>query len=255
MSDDEPIPAFCRIPQDERRSAWARWDAKHKEDAVKAGPKEEQIRALRAQQDANRKLKSRGRIEKLKAKLSGATKAMPLEGKAALLKIEAISGTVDVGDRVTPGRGKIVAVHNPQARQEPVPNQETTTMLTETSTATETEPKTTKPAAKKAPAKKAAAKSAKKAAPKKAAKKAASAKKAAAGASAKKAGGVAPGSKTEAVAKLLQRPQGCTNAEVLKTTGWPTVSMPQQAKAAGLTLRKEKVKGEPTRYFGVAKGT
>lgn len=60
------------------------------------------------------------------------------------------------------------------------------------------------------------------------------------------------GTKTEAVAKLLMRSEGTTTAEVLKATGWPAVSMPQQAKAAGLKLRKEKVKGEPTRYWGAA---
>lgn len=59
--------------------------------------------------------------------------------------------------------------------------------------------------------------------------------------------GARPGSKVELVAKLLQRPQGCTTADVLKATGWPSVSMPQQAKAAGLTLKKEK-DGKVTRY-------
>ncbi len=58
------------------------------------------------------------------------------------------------------------------------------------------------------------------------------------------------GSKTEIVAALLRRPEGCTTADVLKATGWPAVSMPAMAKAAGLTLRKEKNKGSPTQYFG-----
>ena len=58
------------------------------------------------------------------------------------------------------------------------------------------------------------------------------------------------GSKTSLVADLLKRKTGCTGAEVLKATGWPTISMPAAAKAAGLKLRKEKAKGEPTRYFG-----
>lgn len=52
------------------------------------------------------------------------------------------------------------------------------------------------------------------------------------------------------VAALLTRKQGCTSADVLKATGWPAVSMPQQAKAAGLKLTKEKTKGTNTRYFG-----
>lgn len=56
------------------------------------------------------------------------------------------------------------------------------------------------------------------------------------------------GSKLEAVIGLLKRPEGCTTAEVLKLTGWPAVSMPQQARAAGLKLRKEK-EGTVTRYW------
>lgn len=60
--------------------------------------------------------------------------------------------------------------------------------------------------------------------------------------------GVRAGSKLAIVVDLLKRPEGCTGAEVLAATGWPSVSMPQQAKAAGLTLSKEKNKGEPTRY-------
>lgn len=64
---------------------------------------------------------------------------------------------------------------------------------------------------------------------------------------AKTDGGVRPGSKLETVVKLLKRTEGCTTADVLKATGWPSVSMPQQAKAAGLTLKKEK-DGTVTRY-------
>lgn len=57
--------------------------------------------------------------------------------------------------------------------------------------------------------------------------------------------------KLEVIAALLQRKNGTTNAEILEASGWPSVSVPQQAKAAGLKLRKEKVKGKPTRYFGL----
>jgi hypothetical protein len=64
-------------------------------------------------------------------------------------------------------------------------------------------------------------------------------------------GGVRPGSKVALVADLLLREEGCTTADVLKATGWPSVSMPQQAKAAGLNLQKEK-DGGVTRYRGVA---
>lgn len=60
--------------------------------------------------------------------------------------------------------------------------------------------------------------------------------------------GVRPGSKLEVIVKLLQREGGCTTADVLKACQWPSVSMPQQAKAAGLTLRKEK-QGKVTRYW------
>lgn len=60
-----------------------------------------------------------------------------------------------------------------------------------------------------------------------------------------------PGSKTEMIAGMLTRPEGCTTAEVLEATGWPTVSMPQQAKAAGLKLAKEK-DGKVTRYRSAA---
>lgn len=57
-------------------------------------------------------------------------------------------------------------------------------------------------------------------------------------------------SKVEIIAGLLKRKAGCTSKDVLDATGWPAVSMPQQAKAAGLKLRKVKESGEPTRYYG-----
>lgn len=57
-------------------------------------------------------------------------------------------------------------------------------------------------------------------------------------------------SKTAIVARLLQRQNGCTSAEVLEATNWPAVSMPAIAKAAKLKLRKEKEPGKPTRYYG-----
>ena len=62
-----------------------------------------------------------------------------------------------------------------------------------------------------------------------------------------KKGEVRAGSKLELIVGLLKRPDGCTTADVLKATGWPAVSMPQQARSAGLTLKKEKVDGV-TRY-------
>lgn len=67
---------------------------------------------------------------------------------------------------------------------------------------------------------------------------------------AKKSNGHEHGDKTAEVGKLLKRAKGCTAAEVLAATSWKAVSMPAMAKNLGLKLRKEKVKGEPTRYFG-----
>lgn len=67
----------------------------------------------------------------------------------------------------------------------------------------------------------------------------------------KPAKATAGGSKVETIGKLLLRPSGCTTADVLAATGWPSVSMPQQAKAAGLRLRREK-EGKVSRYFGSA---
>lgn len=58
-----------------------------------------------------------------------------------------------------------------------------------------------------------------------------------------------PQNKTAMVGKMLLRKNGCTTAEVLAATGWPSVSMPYQAKAVGLSLRKEK-DGKVTRYYG-----
>lgn len=65
----------------------------------------------------------------------------------------------------------------------------------------------------------------------------------------KRAGGKSQ-SKTAMVGQLLLRKEGCTTADILKATGWPSVSVPAQAKAVGLGLRKEK-NGKITRYFGV----
>src|SRR5205807_246786 len=45
---------------------------------------------------------------------------------------------------------------------------------------------------------------------------------------------VREGSKLEKIVGLLTRPEGCTTKDVLKATGWPSVSMPQQAEAAGI---------------------
>jgi hypothetical protein len=60
--------------------------------------------------------------------------------------------------------------------------------------------------------------------------------------------GPRPGSKLAKIATMLKRPTGCTAAEVMKACDWPSVSMPQQAKALGVKLKKEKQPGSPTRY-------
>lgn len=97
------------------------------------------------------------------------------------------------------------------------------------------------PAAKGQESKMRKTKTTKKAAAKKAANgKARAPVKAAKGAS---KSAVRPGTKVALVAGMLQRPEGCTTKDVLKATGWPAVSMPQQAKAAGLTLKKDKKDG------------
>lgn len=82
-------------------------------------------------------------------------------------------------------------------------------------------------------------------------KKAAAAPRAKATAAPKKEAGVRPGSKLELVVGLLTRPEGCTTKDVLAATGWPAVSMPQMAKSAGLTLKKEKT-GKVTTYRAAA---
>lgn len=66
--------------------------------------------------------------------------------------------------------------------------------------------------------------------------------------------GTRPGSKAAMIAELLTRKEGCTTADVLAATGWPAVSMPQQARIVGLELTKVK-DGKVTRYHGApAKG-
>jgi len=60
---------------------------------------------------------------------------------------------------------------------------------------------------------------------------------------------VKAGTKAALIGDLLRRKGGCTNADVLAATGWPTVSMPVQAAACGIKLGREKLPGKPTRYF------
>jgi hypothetical protein len=57
-----------------------------------------------------------------------------------------------------------------------------------------------------------------------------------------------PGSKSALIADMLRRKEGCTTEDVLKATGWPAVSMPQQARVAGIALVKKKI-DKVTHYF------
>jgi len=59
------------------------------------------------------------------------------------------------------------------------------------------------------------------------------------------------GSKLSIVGELLTK--GATTAEVLKATGWPSISMPAQAKALGLELVKVK-EGGVFKYYAKPKG-
>lgn len=52
-----------------------------------------------------------------------------------------------------------------------------------------------------------------------------------------------------AIVALLRRPDGATTADILKLTGWPTVSVPAQAAAAGVEYRSEKGEDGVTRYW------
>ena len=53
-------------------------------------------------------------------------------------------------------------------------------------------------------------------------------------------GGPRPGTKVAQVAALLTRAKGCTREDILEATGWPSVSVQQQAEMAGLKIKIEK---------------
>lgn len=134
---------------------------------------------------------------------------------------------------------KVMAVAvSPVPPASPGPTQEEPTMETQTTAAGAA---TGKKAAAKSKAKRASA-------PKKAAKKKAAAKRSVPSKAASKRGEkLAKTTKLALVSELLQRPDGCTTADVLKATGWPSVSMPAMAASAKLKLSKSKVDGV-TRY-------
>ncbi len=60
-----------------------------------------------------------------------------------------------------------------------------------------------------------------------------------------------PGSKAYTVGQLMLRREGVTAAEAIAATGWPSISLPQQATACGLTYTTQRI-GRTVRYFANA---
>ena len=60
---------------------------------------------------------------------------------------------------------------------------------------------------------------------------------------------------TPIIAALLLRPEGCEFKDVRDATGKRTMSMPRQARYAGLYLRIDKQPGKPNRYYGTPGAT
>lgn len=56
--------------------------------------------------------------------------------------------------------------------------------------------------------------------------------------------------KSQQIAQLLLRPEGCSYSDALAVTGWRSISIQWHAKNNGLRLRVEKVNGHGRRYFG-----
>ena len=155
--------------------------------------------------------KARGRIAKMKAKQSGATAKLPPQGKEAVALIKS---------------GEPFGVASTKPPASAAANPEDSSVKTSAKTKTE-KPKGKPSSARRSTTKKTAARSSARSA---------------------KTNGVRPGSKLEIIVGLLKRKEGCTTADVLAACHWPAVSMPQQAKAAGLKLRKQK-DGKVSRYF------
>lgn len=61
---------------------------------------------------------------------------------------------------------------------------------------------------------------------------------------------VRAGSKLAIVRDLLLRAEGTTRAEAMAATGWPSISMQDNARQAGLQLRSVRGYGGTLRYFG-----
>lgn len=63
--------------------------------------------------------------------------------------------------------------------------------------------------------------------------------------------GARPGSKAHVVGELMLRPEGVTGREALAATGWPSISLPQQAQICGLAFTTQRM-GREVRYFAQA---
>lgn len=59
-----------------------------------------------------------------------------------------------------------------------------------------------------------------------------------------------PGSKAHRIGEMLLRSQGVTGREICAEMNWPSVSIPAQARAAGLTVTSQRT-GREVRYFAV----
>jgi hypothetical protein len=57
-----------------------------------------------------------------------------------------------------------------------------------------------------------------------------------------------PGSKAHQIGQMLLRPEGTTGPEICQIMGWPSVSVPAQARAAGLEVYTQRT-GRVVRYF------
>lgn len=57
-----------------------------------------------------------------------------------------------------------------------------------------------------------------------------------------------PGSNAHLIGEMLLRPEGVTRQEALRATGWPSISIPQQAGFCGMQVTSQRT-GREVRYF------
>ena len=57
------------------------------------------------------------------------------------------------------------------------------------------------------------------------------------------------GTKAHLIGQMLLRPEGVNRAEAMEATGWPSVSIPQQAELCGLKYDCRTINGREKRYF------